>query len=108
TLTGDTTGASSRPGAGQQSDIALETDDEKVLQWFRTHWGVTAVVEPAKHGLELWAWIMPPAALALGLALVIIVVRKWRLRPAGASRAARTLDPHLESRGARARGETEI
>jgi Cytochrome C biogenesis protein len=113
-LTGDKSEFHGHPGASAdaktslEQNISLETDDEKVLDWFRSRWGVTAVVVPAKHGLELWAWIMPPAALGLGLLLVIIVVRKWRLHAAGASPANANLDPHLEALRARARRETEI
>jgi cytochrome c-type biogenesis protein CcmH/NrfF len=102
------TGTGSGPGAGQFSSIQPLSNDEAVLNWFRRTWGVAAVVEPGTHGLELWAWIMPPAALALGLSLVLITVRRWRLRPAQASPQDVHLDPHLEALRDRARRETEI
>lgn len=101
-------GADGRPGSQEFAGIQPQSDDEAVLNWFRRNWGVTAVVEPGTHGLELWAWIMPPAALGLGLLLVVMTVRRWRLRPAQASRASVALDPHLEALRARARRETEI
>lgn len=98
------------PDSGQVSSIEEQSDDEAVLNWFRRTWGVTAVVEPATHGLELWVWIVPPVALALGLTLAIIVVRHWHNR--AASQAPRAidvaLDPNLESFRAQARRETEI
>jgi hypothetical protein len=95
-------------GTGQLAGIQPQGDDEAVLEWFRRNWGVTAVVEPAKHGLELWAWIMPPAALGLGLLLVVITIRKWKLRLAQASPHHVELDPHLEALRERARRETEV
>lgn len=95
-------------GTGQLAGVQPQADDEAVLEWFRRNWGVTAVVEPAKHGLELWAWIMPPAALALGLLLVVMTLRKWRPRPVQARPEDVHLDPHLEALRDRARRETQI
>jgi Cytochrome C biogenesis protein len=103
-LTGVTSG-----GTGSVSGANLQalSNDDDVLNWFRRTWGVTAVVEPGTHGLELWAWVMPPAALVLGLLLVIITVRRWKLHPAQASPRVE-LDPHLEALRERARRETTI
>ena len=103
-LTGVSSGG---PGSGGVSLQAL-SNDEDVLNWFRRTWGVTAVVEPGTHGLELWAWIMPPAALGLGLLLVVITVRRWKLRPAQPTPHDVELDPHLKALRERARRETEI
>lgn len=101
------TGTGGPRDPGSVAGLKPQSDDEAILEWFRKTWGVTAVVEPAKHGLELWAWIMPPAALALGLFLVLVTLRKWRPR-AQASAQSVQLDPHLEDLRARARRETEI
>src|SRR5579864_8463676 len=103
------TGATiSGPGAGDKVSLEIQSDDQGVLNWFRKTWGVTAVVEPATHGLELWAWILPPAALALGLLLAIIMIRSWRSRHRATAAARVELDPGLEALRARARRETEI
>jgi hypothetical protein len=107
TLGGPNSGTGGGPSARQFSSIQPLSDDEAVLNWFRRTWGITAVVEPGTHGLDLWVWIMPPAALALGLLLVLITVRRWKLRPARASHSIH-LDPHLEALRDRARRETEI
>lgn len=104
------TGTLAGPGSTQVSGIEEQSDDEAVLNWFRRTWGVTAVVEPATHGLELWVWIVPPVALALGLALAIIVVRHWHNRATSKASGVTdvALDPNLESFRAQARRETEI
>lgn len=91
-----------------RTQVAATNDDEAVLNFFRSEWGVTTVVEPAHHGFELLAWILPFAGLALGIFLLVLVARKWRLRPAQANAADLALDPHLEALRARARQETEI
>jgi Cytochrome C biogenesis protein len=104
-LTGVTSGG---PGSGGGANLQALGKDEDVLNWFRRTWGVAAVVEPGTHGLELWAWIMPPAALGLGLLLVVITVRRWKLRRAQVSPHDVELDPHLEALRERARRETTI
>lgn len=91
-----------------RANVQQNMSDEDVLNWFRKTWGVTAVVEPSTHGFELWAWILPPAALALGLILAIIVIRHWRSRAPASAVPLIELDPHLEALRARARRETEI
>jgi cytochrome c-type biogenesis protein CcmH/NrfF len=91
-----------------KANLTTHPKDEDVLQWFRQNWGITAVVEPASHGFELLAWIMPPAVLALGLGLVMVVVRNWRMRPAQAAAADVSLSPQLEAFRSRARKDTEI
>jgi cytochrome c-type biogenesis protein CcmH len=91
-----------------KANLKTHPKDEEVLQWFRENWGAIAVVEPRTHGLDLLAWIMPPAALVLALGLVMVVVRNWRLRPAQAAAADVTLGPRLEALRSRARKDTEI
>lgn len=93
----------------QVAATAPTNDDEAVLNFFRKQWGVTAVVEPNRHGFELIAWILPFAGLGLGIFLVVVVVYRWHASPAAAAGAAEVkLDPHLEALRDRARRETEI
>ena len=84
-----------------------QKSDEEVLQWFRETWGVTAVVEPRKHGFESLVWVLPVAVLVFGFLIVGIVIRYWR-RPALSATSAVRLDPKLEALRERARRETEI
>jgi cytochrome c-type biogenesis protein CcmH/NrfF len=91
-----------------RAQVASTNDDDAVLNFFRREWGVTAVVEPGHHGFELLAWILPFAGLALGILLLVLVVRKWRMRPAEATAGRVPPDPHFEALRARARRETEI
>jgi cytochrome c-type biogenesis protein CcmH len=91
-----------------RTQVMSTKDDEKVLNWFRTNWGVTAVVEPSTHGFELLAWVLPAAGLGLGLLLVLLVIRSWKLRSAPVAAADINLAPDLEAMRARARRETEL
>jgi cytochrome c-type biogenesis protein CcmH/NrfF len=91
-----------------RANVMRTSNDEEVLNWFRTTWGVTAVVEPSTHGFELLAWVLPAAGLGLGLLLVIFLIRSWKLRPAPVAAADLNLAPELEAMRDRARQETEI
>jgi cytochrome c-type biogenesis protein CcmH/NrfF len=91
-----------------KAQLQRTSNDEEVLDWFRTTWGMTAVVEPRTHGFELLAWILPPAGLGLGLLLVVLVIRKWKMQPAQVAAADLNLAPDLEALRDRARRETEI
>jgi cytochrome c-type biogenesis protein CcmH/NrfF len=91
-----------------RANVKSNPNDESVLNWFRTNWGVTAVVEPSTHGFELLAWVLPAAGLGLGLLVVILLIRNWRLRPAPVASADLNLAPDLEALRARARQETEL
>ena len=91
-----------------RANVNKTKNDEAVLNWFRTKWGVTAVVEPSTHGFELLAWILPAAGLGLGLMLVVLLIRNWRMRPATVAAGDMNLAPDLEALRARARRETEL
>jgi cytochrome c-type biogenesis protein CcmH len=91
-----------------RANVQTMSNDEAVLDWFRSTWGVAAVVEPRTHGFELLAWILPVAGLGLGLFLVIVLIRNWKMRPAPVAAADLNLAPDLEALRDRARRETEI
>lgn len=91
-----------------RANVQSNKSDDQILDWFRNKWGVTAVVEPATHGFELLAWILPAAGLGLGLLLVVVLIRNWRLRPVPVAAADARLSPELEVLRARARKETEL
>jgi cytochrome c-type biogenesis protein CcmH/NrfF len=91
-----------------RANVQSNRSDEQILDWFRANWGVTSVVEPSTHGFELLAWVLPAAALGLGLLVVIVLIRNWRLRPAPVSATDIHLSPDLEAMRARAHKETEL
>ena len=45
------------------------------------NYGPTVLAAPTTAGFDRTAWIMPFVALALGFAVVVLVVRSWRNRP---------------------------
>ena len=62
--------------------IATGKTDEQVLQAMIQEYGPPAYVEPPKSGFGLVAWVMPIVYLFGGLALVMVIITRWRKRPA--------------------------
>ena len=86
--------------------LATYSNEEDVLNWFRRNYGMTVVVEPAKHGFELIIWVVPPLLVAAALLLVFWIIQRWRMRAVPV--AAAPVDPHLDALRERARKETEL
>jgi cytochrome c-type biogenesis protein CcmH/NrfF len=68
--------------------IAAGMDDQQVLDAMIKQYGPLAYVEPPKTGFGLVAWLMPILYLLGGFALVVIVMKRWRRRPAAVASAA--------------------
>jgi cytochrome c-type biogenesis protein CcmH/NrfF len=58
--------------------------DSLVEQSFVQKYGPTVLAAPTTTGFDRTAWIVPFVALALGLTLVVLVIRTWKNRPAPA------------------------
>src|SRR4029077_18544623 len=60
--------------------IAAGMSDQQVLDQMIKQYGPLAYVEPPKTGFGLVAWLMPILYLLGGLALVVVVIKRWRRR----------------------------
>ena len=92
---GDTAGSCSHPGAAfsgpceiakaklkeVDARISRGESDGAILQAFVQEYGESALAAPPARGLNLFAYSFPAIAFAIGLALVIMVIRQWRHRP---------------------------
>ena len=58
--------------------------DSLVEQSFVQKYGPTVLAAPTTSGFDRTAWIVPFVALALGLSIVVLVIRAWKNRPARA------------------------
>ncbi len=63
------------------ASIDKGNNDDLILQGFVQEYGPTVIAAPTATGFNRVAWIMPFAALGLGITVVIYVVRSWRNRP---------------------------
>src|SRR5271155_1335097 len=64
--------------------VSRGDSDSLVEQSFVQKYGPTVLAAPTAVGFDRTAWIVPFVALALGLMLVILVIRAWKNRPAPA------------------------
>ena len=58
--------------------------DDLVLQSFVQEYGPTVLISPPTTGFDLWAWLMPIIAPLIGIALIWMVVVRWRRKLAAA------------------------
>jgi cytochrome c-type biogenesis protein CcmH/NrfF len=66
--------------------LAKGESEQQIIDAFIQEYGTIAYVEPPKHGFGLVAWLMPVIYIVVGLAVVILVVKKWAMRkPAAVS-----------------------
>ena len=70
--------------------------DDLVLQSFVQEYGPTVLISPPASGFDLWAWLMPIIAPLIGIALVWMVVVRWRRKMAVAG--APPISPELLAR----------
>ncbi len=91
--------------------IARGDSDDLIIQSFIQEFGTAVFAEPPKKGFSRVAWFIPGVTLGLGLALVIVVIRRWRLRPvavpAGPAGGKAVAPELLERARQRADRETE-
>jgi cytochrome c-type biogenesis protein CcmH/NrfF len=95
---GDIAGSCSHPGAafsgpcevakGKLKEINQRVDNgesnESILQTFVKEYGESVLAAPPVSGFNWFAYGFPAVAFAIGLGLVIMIMRQWRHRPATA------------------------
>jgi cytochrome c-type biogenesis protein CcmH len=98
-----------------RSELVARVDagdsDGAILQAFIQKYGSVVLAAPTTTGwVNRTAWVMPYAALALGIVLVAFVVRVWRNRPLPAPAGAPTpvAGAELDRFRAQARKETDL
>jgi len=60
--------------------VEANESDDLLLQSFVQEYGEQVMAEPPTHGFNSLAWAIPGIAFAMGLALVVMVIRHWRNR----------------------------
>jgi cytochrome c-type biogenesis protein CcmH/NrfF len=89
------------------SGLQRGDSDDLVLEGFVQEYGATVLAAPTTTGFNIVAWIMPFFALAAGITLVTVIVRKWKFKlvPVGAQNLS---DGELDEFRRRAREETNL
>jgi cytochrome c-type biogenesis protein CcmH/NrfF len=60
--------------------IAKGDSDDSIFHQFQEQYGPVVLAAPRFTRFNHLAWIMPPLILFLGIAVVLLIVRNWRLR----------------------------
>jgi cytochrome c-type biogenesis protein CcmH/NrfF len=64
--------------------VSSGASEDAITQAFVQEFGTKVYAEPPHSGFSMVAWSMPAVYLALGFALVVFVIGRWRKRPAPA------------------------
>jgi cytochrome c-type biogenesis protein CcmH/NrfF len=65
--------------------LAKGQSEQQIIDGFVAEYGSGVYVEPPKKGFGLVAWLMPVFYSCLGLGILVVVVRKWAVRPSAAT-----------------------
>jgi len=66
--------------------VAEGKSEEEILAYFEQSYGEWARLQPKTSGSTLLVWVLPPLALLLGLALVVLYGRKGKAPAAAAAK----------------------
>ena len=68
----------------KELNVALTRGDSEdaITQMFVQEFGTKVYAEPPKSGFSLVAWVLPSIYLFAGTAVVVLVIMRWRKRPA--------------------------
>jgi cytochrome c-type biogenesis protein CcmH/NrfF len=65
-----------------KKEIADGKDETTILQDLSLKYGVQVLSTPPARGFNLAVWILPSVGLLVGLGIVVVLVRRWRRKPA--------------------------
>jgi cytochrome c-type biogenesis protein CcmH len=84
--------------------------DSLVEQAFVQKYGPTVLAAPTTQGFDRTAWIMPIVALLVGVAILLLIIRSWKNRPAPALAGGLkpATGPELDQYREQARKETDL
>lgn len=64
-----------------QKEIAAGKDETAIFQDLTLRYGVKVLAAPPAQGFNLTVWVLPILGLMIGLAAVVMIVRRWRKPP---------------------------
>jgi cytochrome c-type biogenesis protein CcmH len=77
-------GCTTSAGMLKELSVALTRGDSEdaITQMFVQGFGTKVYAEPPKSGFSLVAWVLPSVYLFAGAGVVILLISRWRKRPA--------------------------
>jgi len=81
-----------------KKEIAEGKDEAAILQDLSARYGMQILSAPPARGFNLAVWILPSLGLLVGLALVVVIARRWKSKPADVpAPSSASLDPKVIS-----------
>jgi len=95
-----------------RAGVQNNESDEEILNAFVAKYGAIVLAAPTTHGFDLVGWIAPFAVFAAATFGTVLLVRRWKIDPAGAKAAMATadaagLDPATRTLREKIRRETD-
>lgn len=78
--------------------LASGESPEQVRQYFLDKYGEWILLEPQRHGFSLVVWLAPVVAVAVGLVLFVVLIRRWTRRRVRLATAPVSVDPAMRAR----------
>jgi cytochrome c-type biogenesis protein CcmH/NrfF len=86
--------------------IAKGDSDDSIFHQFQDEYGAVILAAPMFTRFNHIAWVVPPLFLLLGIGIVLLVVRNWKMRTVAMPAVPDT--PGFNATRDRIRRETEI
>jgi len=61
-----------------KDQLAAGWSDDKIIEYFVSQYGERVLAEPRRSGFTSFVWLLPIVALAIGLVVVIQIMRSWK------------------------------
>ena len=71
---------------------------EQVVQYFVDRYGEWILLSPRPRGFTLLVWLFPAVAVAVGLVILIVVLRRWTRQHRASAATPSTLDAAMSER----------
>ncbi|MBV9467182.1 MAG: cytochrome c-type biogenesis protein CcmH [Solirubrobacterales bacterium] len=81
--------------------IAQGQDKSQIEHALVAQYGPAVLALPPGHGFNLTVYVLPPALVAAGIALLVVTIPRWRRRARAAAGAASSSGPPLDPADAR-------
>ena len=78
--------------------LAAGERPEQVVQYFVDRYGEWILLSPRRQGFNLLVWLSPVVAVAVGLAIVTVVLRRWTRRRRESAPPTAALDAAMSER----------
>src|SRR3990172_802276 len=78
--------------------LAAGERPEHVVQYFVDRYGEWILLSPRRQGFNLLVWLSPVVAVAVGLAIVTVVLRRWTRRRRESAPPTAALDAAMSER----------